>query len=197
MVQVDLATEDELSEAVGVRLLAEIPGVTPGLLIRRGGNGYLRSRLRSFCEMARNRPVLVLTDLDTYPCPSILRKKWFGRLGQPPELILRVAVQEVEAWILADHLAVAGLIGKHVTTQLPPNPDAVSDPKSLLLRLARRAPRDVRLDLCSRADTPTRPGLGYTNRLCEFVNGDWEPRRAAERSKSLRSARGRLRALAS
>jgi hypothetical protein len=196
MDHIDLATEDELSEAVGLRLLAEVSGVQPGLLLRQGGNGYLRSRLKAFCEMARNRPMLVLTDLDTLPCPMALRTTWFGRLTQPADLHIRVAVREVEAWLLADHVAMAGLLGVSIARRLPDDPDSLPDPKAFLLQIARRAPRNVRLDLCAPPAAIARQGLAYNARLCGFVREHWDPVRAAARSESLSRTRLRLQSLA-
>ena len=60
-----IASEDALSEAVGQRLIeATGSDLAVTQLLRRGGSGYLRSRMRNFCEVARRTPVLLLTDLD-------------------------------------------------------------------------------------------------------------------------------------
>ena len=105
MMFVALATEDELSKAVGLRLLAEHPALIQSepMLLRRQGSGYLRSRMSSWRQMAAWRVVLVLTDLDTTPCPIALLTDWLGDdLDCPSNLILRIAVRETESWLLAD-----------------------------------------------------------------------------------------------
>jgi hypothetical protein len=185
MLPLTVATEDELSEAVALRILLDFPALEVGLCLRQGGNGYLRSRMRNFCEMAHRGPVLVITDLDTNICPIVLRKSWLGRLSQPPAFLLRVAVREIEAWLLADHDAVVTLIGKRAERRLPDDPDRVTDPKDLLLELARLAPRDVRLDLRAAEGAIARQGLGYNHRLSDLVSSSWRPERAAQRSPSL------------
>jgi hypothetical protein len=76
MLPLTVATEDELSEVIALRVLADLPGVIIGSSICRGGNGYLRKRIRNFCEMAQYGPVLFLTDLDTHPCPPGLIEDW-------------------------------------------------------------------------------------------------------------------------
>lgn len=192
MLHVDLATEDALSEAIGLRLMREIPGLQPGLLLRRGGNGYLRTRLKAFCEMAHHRPLLVITDLDTARCPADLRLRWLGGLRQPTALLIRVAVTEVEAWLLADHVSMTALLGRNAARHLPDEPDLVMNPKSLLLDLARRAPREIRSDLCAAAGAIARQGIAYNARLCGFVQDNWDPQRAASKSISLRRCRHRL-----
>ena len=148
--------------------------------------------MRNFCEMAHRGPVLVITDLDTNTCPSALRKIWLQRLPHPPGLLLRVAVREIEAWLLADHDAVVALLGKQAERRLPDDPDKIPEPKDLLLELARRAPLDVRLDLRAEAGAIARQGLGYNHRLRDLVSSLWRPDRAAERSPSLRRAIARI-----
>jgi hypothetical protein len=197
MQRVALATEDELSEAVGVRLLAEHRDrIEIGLLLRRGGNGYLRSRLANFCQMARLNPMLMITDLDRWTCPAVLCADWLGRIARPERLLLRVAVREVEAWLLADHETMGALLGPTRASRLPTLPEAVENPKEFPLGLAARAPRDVRADLCAEAGSVARQGLGYNARLSTFVRESWNPERASSRSDSLRRARERIRQLA-
>lgn len=197
MVTLNIATEDELSEAVASKLVAHIPGLALGQQYRRNGNGYLRSRLKSFSEIARRQPVLLLTDLDTAPCAVSLLGNWLGGTQQPPGLFLRVVVRSIESWLLADEEAAISLLGRQAFAGLPRDPESVADPKSLLLRLAARAPRDVRLDLCPAKGVPVRQGLAYNSRLSNFVREIWDPERAASRSESLRRALARMRILAS
>jgi hypothetical protein len=195
MTDVALATEDELSEAIGIRILSEInPPIHTSLLLRKGGYGYLRSKMDSWCKLARHRPVFLLTDLDNKECPSLLIESWFGQKPRPENLLLRVAVREVESWLLADHEAMRFLIGAR--GKLPQNPDALEDPKQSLLQLARYAKRDVRQDLVVETGTVASQGIGYNARLGLLVKSHWSPRRAAERSSSLNSAIARLEELA-
>jgi hypothetical protein len=100
MTPVALATEDELSEAVGVKLLSEHPVLTETspMLLRKNGFGYLRSRMDSWRQMANRQIVVVLTDLDRLACPLLLLEDWLGADRQHPEnLLLRIAEREDEA----------------------------------------------------------------------------------------------------
>jgi len=197
MTPVALATEDELSEAVGVKLLAEhrVLAETSPMLLRKNGFGYLRSRMDSWRKMANRQIVLVLTDLDRVACPLALLTDWLGDDRQcPQDLLLRIAVREVEAWLLADHEAVRGLMGNK--GRLPMEPDGLPDPKQYLLGLAQNAPRAVREDLVARRGAVASQGLGYNRRLVEWVRADWSPERAAARSPSLSRARRALSAVA-
>ena len=195
MTPVALATEDALSEAIGKRLLDELgPHLATQTLIRKHGSGYLRSRLGSWCQMAQRQAIVILTDLDRAPCPAALLNEWFGQSRRPVNLLLRVAVREAESWLMADHEAMRQLIG--VRGVLPAQPDDLPDPKRHLLKLAKLAPRQVRLDLIKDAGAVSSQGIGYNARLTEFVRTNWSPARAAQRSPSLNRARVRMRELA-
>lgn len=190
-----LATEDELSEAVGMRLLIDAGcNAQPWPLLRKGGSGYLRSKMDSWCEIATRKPIVVLTDLDNTECPVMLIRNWVGARKLPEKLILRVAVREIESWILADHEAFRSLIGKRGV--LPPNPDLLVDPKQHLLKLvSKHARRSIRDDLVSQDGAIASQALGYNSRLGDFVARVWHPEKAAMRSESLSRARNRLRDL--
>jgi hypothetical protein len=182
-----LATEDELSEQVGLSLAKEA-GLHVQLCLRKGGNGYLRSRLPSFCQMARTQKILVITDLDQVQTPATLIADWFGKQRRPDNFLLRVAVREIESWLIADHSAIRQSLGKNVS-KLPNSPDDLSDPKQTLLRLARLAPRSVRDDLIGVRGSVASQGIGYNALLCKLVRETWRPSVAAERSPSLARAR--------
>lgn len=189
-----LATEDELSEIVGLRL-AEESGLAITDPLRKGGNGYLRSKLANFCGMARGVPVLVLTDLDTAACPVALINSWKGRLTFPDNLVFRIAVREVESWLLADTEGMAALL-EIPSARLPRAPETLADPKRELLALASRAPRAIRSELVADRGALASQGLGYNRILGDFVRNQWCPARAAECAPSLARARRRISELA-
>ena len=188
-----LATEDELSEAIGLRLIAESPFHEADVLpLRRNGSGYLKSKVESWRQLAGQQVVLLLTDIDQIDCPVALRNEWLGTRPVPDRLLLRIAVREIESWVLADHDAMRKLIGDR--GKLPPAPDELGDPKAFLLNMVRKyAPRDVKQDLLAERGAMASQGLGYNRRLVAWVKSDWSPDRAAARSPSLLRARQALR----
>ncbi len=194
---VALATEDELSEAVGLRLLNEheILVRTPPMPLRRGGFGYLRSRMNSWKQMAQNQIVMLLTDLDKIVCPVLLLEDWLGvDRACPDNLIFRIAEREVESWLLADHEALVRLMGKRA--KLARAPDILPEPKQFLLEQAKKAPRAIREDLVAATGAMAKQGLGYNARLVRWVETEWCPQRAADRSPSLARARRALNQVA-
>ena len=194
MTPVALATEDELSEAVGLRLLSEhaVLRQAKPMLLRKGGSGYLRKRMDNWKQLAQQRfIVLIITDLDRVACPVLLLDDWLGAGRVCPEnLLFRIAVREVESWLLADHHALAQLLGQKIKP--PTSPDVLPDPKQHLLGLAKKAPRAVKEDLLALEGVIARQGLGYNRRLVDWVETEWCPQRAADRSPSLARTRHAL-----
>lgn len=196
MKPIALATEDSLSEDVGRKLIAEAASdfdIT--LSLRKGGNGYLKTNIAKFLEISQQIPLLLITDLDTETCAPKLRGDWLGKRQAPKKFLFRVAVREIESWLLADHAAMQKFLGISLA-KMPLKPDSLSDPKQALLNLAGGAGRDIRGDLLAAKGAIASQGLGYNNRLGLFVREMWSPARAAARSDSLARTRQRLKQLA-
>lgn len=191
MTFITLATEDELSEAVCLRLAQEV-GLTVHQSLRRGGFGYLKSRVSNFCQMAEHTPIFMLTDLDRAPCAPGLVSDWLGGRQRPDGFIFRVAVREVESWLLADYVTISSFFGLKPNT-VPNEPDEVNDPKQELLSLAARASKNIREDLVVKRGVIASQGLGYNARLSALVRQTWSPNAASERSPSLARTRFRLK----
>lgn len=193
---VNVATEDELSEAVAVRLVSAAFGDGKvGNRLGRKGNGYLIKRLPSFRQMARREPVLILTDLDDTNCASELVEQWCAGQAFPQNLLVRVAVRETESWLLADRVGMASLLG--ISPQkIPLDPESIVDPKQFLLNLARNARREVRSELIVAKGAIASQGLGYNRVLSSFVSTDWQLDNAVAGSASLYKALARVRELA-
>ncbi|MGD9583027.1 MAG: hypothetical protein AB7V26_05050 [Lysobacterales bacterium] len=139
--------------------------------------------------------MFLITDLDQSKCAPTLIANWLQDIAQPAGLVFRVAVREIESWIIADHEGLRTLMGTRIRS-LPENPDGLSDPKRTLLGIAEKAHRAVREDLVVRRNAIASQGLGYNARLCEMVRTQWSPTRAAQRSPSLARTRKHLCALA-
>jgi len=191
-IPVDLAIEDELSEMVLRKLLALANrGYHIGATYRRGGFGYLRRTINGWNAAARGRPFVVLTDLDDDACPAALIESW---LTSPPHpnLLFRVAVREVEAWLLAD----AGNFGKFLgieESRVPTPPDEIPDPKAALVELAQLCrSRNIRGRLVPRRGSTAKQGPDYNGCLGEFVTNGWNARVASRRSPSLARAMARF-----
>lgn len=187
-----VVTEDQLSETVALKLVREShPAPLEILRMRKNGFGYLRSNLRKFCRIAERDHVLMLTDLDRAACPSKLISDWFGGDVRPQRLAFRVAVPQVESWLLADRIGLASFFGISAA-KINPSPDSIGDSKEHLLRLARVARREIRYDLLPLRGVRASQGFGYNQRLCEFVENGWSSVRGAAASKSLTRAKNKI-----
>lgn len=191
-----LAVEDQLSEAVALRVLEEsgraIASMTP---IQGGGFGKLKKKLPEFIRLAPNCPVLLLTDLDDHPCPSGLISAWSNQKPLPPALLFRVVVREIEAWILADRNGFAAFSGVPLS-RIPETPETLPDPKQELLELVKQhGQKDFRKALLPDKGVQARVGLGYNTTLTQFVRAGWNLKRAAANAPSLERAWSRVRTL--
>lgn len=172
-----------------------VAGFSKDLVIDRvvvaGGNGPLKNGIRRFVAASQVLPHVVLTDLDNSPCAPALLRDW-GAHRLPPRILLRVAVREVEAWLMADRTGIAEFLSVPVV-RVPANPEADRDPKQTLVGLARRSrKRRVAQELAPQAGSSSRVGPLYNARLVEFATSTWDVERARERSPSLDRAIQRL-----
>src|SRR6266481_7605214 len=113
-IPMNLAVEDALCEAAIVKLIAG-RSYYFNTIYNTGGYGYLKKNMPAFNFASKHTPFLVLTDLDnTYPCPSELIGTWLNRRDKHHNLLLRVAVREVEAWFLADKEALGSYLSSEI-----------------------------------------------------------------------------------
>jgi hypothetical protein len=188
-----LAAEDVPGLAVGRKLVAEHPPLSVYRDKNAYGFGSLRNKVTSYDRMgAHGLPVLMLTDLDDAPCPSGKVADWLGR-DPSPGFLFRICVREIEAWLLADREAMAAFL-KIKEQTVPPAPETLSDPKVELIKLARKAPRAIRVGMTPRGSASIGPE--YNELLSAYISGHWSICRAVDRAPSLARARRRIAELA-
>ena len=193
LTRVTLAVEDVLSDAVATKIL-ESCGFKIETRLRQRGNTYLKQKAPELNRAAaRDRPVFLLTDLDSPTnCPLDLIQSWIK--GSPkPGFFFRVAVMEVESWVLADRGAVARFLSVPAS-QIPQQTDDVADPKERIVSLAQKSrSRTIREALVPAPESTAPVGNEYNARLIEFVRESWDLERAASVSPSLKRTLERLR----
>jgi hypothetical protein len=187
-IPVHLAVEDALGEAVLRRLLAECGGPWAiGNVYGHGGVGYLRKMIAGFNNAAQGVPFIVLADTDQANCAPELLATWLPN-GARANLLLRFAVREVEAWVLADCLSLAQFMGVR-RDLLPPDVEGIADPKRALVNIARRSRRrDIGDDLVPKRGSTALVGRNYNARLQDYVDQHWRPHIARQNSGSLNRA---------
>ncbi len=178
--------EDDLSEWILRRLLRERTiDYSVASVFKKGGFGYLKKQSNAFNNMAKSCPVLLLSDLDQRTCASELLEDWL-RHPRHPDFLLRVAVREVEAWLLASDKTLSKFLGLRRTLDIP-NPELLADPKLELLKFAAASTRrDIREALVRRdSGGNLRQGPAYNSTLSQFVNIHWAWEDAVSKCPSL------------
>lgn len=191
-----IATEDALSETVAERLVLEVNhGLSIAVRMGRRGNGYLKKKLPELLKTANAIPILLLTDLDRVACAPDLIADWRGKQILPKWMLFRVAVREVEAWLLADREGFAQFCNAPLN-KIPANSELIDDPKQTLLNIVRHyGSRDIKNDILPARGSRVSVGLGYNQRLSMFVRESWAVDKAVENSDSLNRTVHRLREL--
>jgi hypothetical protein len=180
------AVEGNVDEAVVRRLIEHVGGI-PGPVYGRNGKDYLRQRIAYYNRAARQSPWVVLVDQDhDAECAPPFRSAWLPAVS--PQMCFRVAVRQVEAWLLADRERLAKVLSVSAL-KIPHNPEAVENAKNTVIELARQSRRrEIREDMVPRPGSARAVGPAYTSRLIEFVIGTgigWRPEVAARYSESL------------
>ena len=191
-IPINLAVEDALSEAVLRRLLRHCGAAyAVGTVYSRGGFGYLRKRIHGWNAAAKGKPFLLVTDLDSATCPNKLIEDWLP-VPKHDNLLFRVAVREIEAWLLADAKGLANYLAVK-PGRVPLSPEAHPDPKRKLVELAGESrKKQIREDIVPRKGSTAQQGPGYNACLTEFVQTVWDVESAANNAMSLRRTLTRL-----
>ncbi len=187
-IYVNLVFEDGLSGAVLQRLLdSSRQTYSVGLRYNSGGFGWIKKRINGFNHAAKGMPYVVLTDLDVSECAPALINDWLDG-PRHPNLLLRIAVREVESWLLACRPTFAAFLGIQ-EDRIPIDVDAIDSPKEFIVNLAKRSrKRGMRSDIVPAGDSTARVGPAYNGRLMHFVETDWDPTLAKQNSPSLQRA---------
>jgi hypothetical protein len=186
VVVISAAVEGLIDEAVVKRLITEA-GATVGPVYGKQGKKVLRSGINGYNNAGRHRPWIVLVDLDQEAdCAPNLCRAWISQ--KSPKLCFRVAVREVEAWLLSDRESIARFLSVPVS-RVPIEPESELNPKQTMVNLAAKSKRrSIREDMVPRPGSSRLVGPAYTSRLVEFIQSPealWRPNRAAHHSQSL------------
>src|ERR1700690_163162 len=181
------AAVEGLVDEVLVRRVCSFLGAKISQVYGRQGKQHVLVRLAGYNHSARFRHWLILLDLDNdAECAPEAIAHWLP--APSPLMCLRVAVREVESWLLADSERIARFLSISPAI-VPADPDSLPDPKRTLVGLAARSRRRaIREDMVPVAGSGQAVGPAYTARLIEFIqNGSsgWRPEVTAKNSQSL------------
>lgn len=190
MQPVCVATEGLIDTAVVRRIFQEVE-LEIAAVYGESGKDRLDDALAGYNAAAKHGSWLVLRDLDTDAnCAPSLR----ARLPAVPApgMMFRIAVREIETWLIADLHAFARFFSIS-PGRIPNDPESIHRPKEYLVNLVRRSrSRTIRDDVVPRDGSRARFGPGYAGRMIEFASTVWSPHEASIRSDSLKRCLDRL-----
>ncbi len=181
------AAVEGLTDEALLKRICSFVGTSAGQVYGKCGKSYVLARLNGYNHSARFRHWVVLLDLDNDgACVPDVLPRW---LPNPSRLMcLRVAVRELEAWLLADPEHLSKFLSVSAR-EVPASPDTIPDPKRAMVDLARKSKRRaIREDMVPHAGSGQVVGPAYTSRMIEFIqNADlgWRPNVALTNSDSL------------
>jgi hypothetical protein len=193
LIPINLAVEDDLSEIV-LRTINAKSGreYHIGTAYGRTGFGYLRKTVAGWNAAARGIPFALLTDLDKYQCLADLINDWL-KAPRHTNLLFRVAVREVEAWLLADPVNLSRYLSVP-SARVPAICEQIPDPKEALVNLARRSRSgDIKSRIVPRSGSTAKQGPDYNGCLATFVQSSWNIDTACANSNSLKRTVDRIR----
>ncbi len=167
-----------------LRLMAGFPE-------NKRGSGNLQKMIPAVINMVKaGIAVVMLTDLDAAGCAPELIRRWFSIRQAKPKVpdgfLFRIAVREVESWLIADRYALASFLGIP-KSNFSADPDSLDNPKEYFLGIIRKkGKRKMHREMLPGRNTQIGPE--YNNILSKFVLKHWNPERAADNSRSLRRA---------
>lgn len=188
--------EDTLTFSVIKRLVNDFSSqISIAQEINAHGFGKIKRDILKYNNAAKQTPFFVITDLDKKECAVTLIRDWFGNNQKETNLIFRVAVREIDAWILADKKGIAKAL--HISPDIIlSDPEKIEDPKGFLMQISKKSKnREIREDF-SPKDSYAHQGPLYNILLTEFVNNDWNLKDAMQHSRSLEKAYNALKTFA-
>jgi hypothetical protein len=191
-----VAVEDILSDEAIKKIVDRTGRYEITLSLGRKGFGYLKSNAPSFNRSAIGAPFLLLTDQDTPDdCPPNKIRSWLGeRVPKHHNFLFRVAVMEIEAWLLADREQITEFLSVPLN-RVPDSVDEIADPKGFLVNLARASRSNaIKRALVPVQGSTVKVGPNYNPLLVQFIRDIWAPGTAQNHSTSLRRMIDRLTA---
>ena len=176
--------EDEITHQIMLRLYDFFQGCfSESKAIPCYGNGKMKRRINAYNNASQFGHYFIITDLDNYQCASFLIKDWLQdqRSGK---LLFRVAVHEVESWLLADRENFAAFFS--ISQNLVPlKPDNETDPKRIVISLAKRSRKREIREAVVPIDEYASIGPGYNIQFQNFIQNSWDIESARKNSPSL------------
>jgi hypothetical protein len=152
------------------------------------GFGWIKNNINVYNKASSGTTYLVLIDLDSESCPVKIVQDWLDD-AKGENLLFRVAVREIESWIVADVQNFSKFL--HLREKkLRKDVDEITDPKRYIFNLVSGSIIRQLSGVCPRGTA--RIGDDYNEKLSKFVKSSWNPQLAMANSSSLKKTINRL-----
>lgn len=190
---VSIFSEGLLDEAVLRHIIAKKTSLEVGVSVTQKGKSYIQQRTPALNQSARGSPIVALVDLDSLTaCPATIITDWLRNSPRSANFLLRFAVVEIEAWLLADRRNISDFLFVS-EARIPRDVETIQDPKAELISSARHSTnRRVREALVPDGKSGAVVGPNYNSELTRFVSSSWDLDAAALQSQSLARAIARI-----
>ena len=179
--------EDEITHQIMLKIYEYFGCFFEYKAILCNGKGKIKKRIKAYNNAAQHGYYFIIADLDNeYECAPFLINDWLPDI-RSSQLLFRVAVHEVESWILADkeNLAAFFSISKEL---VPLYPDNEMDPKRTIISLAKRSRKREIREAIVPIDDYASIGPEYNTKLQSFIQSFWSIDSARKNSYSLDKA---------
>ncbi|MGB9746181.1 MAG: DUF4276 family protein [Bacteroidales bacterium] len=190
MMEVQLVVEDKLQDAVLKCILQKFQ---PQIVLRPTaglrGIEYIKGKIDGYHRASKFCPYIVLVDLDKEECAPDLIRKWL-KSPKINSFYLRIAVSEVEAWLMADRKGFSKFLSIPIDL-IPTDTETILNPKESLISWARKSRKKKIKGLIPKGTSSIGPE--YNRLLSEFIFNYWNINEACKHNDSLRRTVERIK----
>ena len=187
MTSIHVVSEDSLSECVATKIVKlYLKNHIPYPIHTGGGKSKILRRILQYNKSAKHLHFFIIIDLDREQCLAHFIKNCFKNQPLKKGMIFRVAVREIESWILAD---INGFYNYFTIPKqkLSSNPDKLNKPKQHLVNIIDQycKKRTYKENIIPYKNSNAIVGPGYNSEMIKFIHNSWNVERARKNSESL------------
>ncbi len=185
---INIICEDSLHVAV-IRRLIDIynPSLRINVINKLGSRSEIEKRIVIYNGSPEDVSYFIMIDLDSDQCAPALINKLLPR-GVNSNNIVRIAVRQIESWLLADSKNLSSYFGIK-NSLIPNNTDMLSNSKNFLIEIAKQSNRSIiKCNIVPDSAGTAKQGPDYNYPLIIFILEKWDPNAGMIKSDSLKKA---------
>ncbi|NLI23717.1 MAG: DUF4276 family protein [Bacteroidales bacterium] len=204
--KVYIAGEDDVTRAIIKRILSHCSNNIEIISELPARGGQIKSKITEFNKLSAEYPVILLIDLDATPCaPQLLQE--LLPTGKHKQFIFNIAVDEGEAWLMADRKGFADFYGVDIKLIPISTPQKQGGSKALVemdfkykssIFLTQYLIKEIRNPIFKKQLTPKKgasKGPEYNTAILPFIQEKWNINEACKNSDSLSRMINRIKSL--